>query len=330
MSEPPGTATVGEGTRRRTVDEARPFRFGYQLPPGDDPEDLRDRARRAEAAGFDVLHTADHLLPEAWPPLLGLQAVADVTESIRLCPLVVNNDFHHPVNLAQEVAALDRLSGGRAELGIGAGHSFTEYEAVGQPFDPPGLRKERMAEAVGLIRRLLDGEVVDHQGEHHRLEGARTMTPVQAHLPILIGVNGGREALARAVGQADTIGLTMTGRTLADGQRHEVRWEAERLDRVTALLHGEMQAQGRSVELHALVQVVKITDDREAATRDLLGALPGLTLDDALSTPFLAVGCVAEVADHLRRVRDRWGISYITVRSIDAFAPVIAELRRTP
>lgn len=306
------------------------FRFGYQLPPGDYPGDLRDRARRAEAAGFDVLHTADHLLADAWPPLLGLQAAADVTETIRLCPLVINNDFHHPVPLAQEVAALDRLSGGRAELGIGAGHSFTEYAAIGQAFDPPAVRKERMAEAVGLIRRLLDGQVLDHCGEHYRLEGARTLAPLQEHVPILVGINGGPAALTRAVAQADTVGLAMTGRTLADGQNHEVRWEAERLDRVAGFLHREAEAQGRSVELQALVQVVQITDDREAATQALLDALPGLALDDALSTPFLAVGTVAEVADHLRRVRDRWGITYFTVRSIDAFAPVMAELRSTP
>lgn len=306
-----------------------PFRFGYQLPPGDDPDDLRNRAQRAEAAGFDVLHTADHVLPDCWPPLLGLQAAADVTETIRLCPLVINNDLHHPVLLANQVAALDRLSGGRAELGIGAGHSFTEYAAIGQAFDPPGVRKVRMLDAVTILRRLFDGEEVVHAGDHHDIDRARSMAPLQEHLPILVGVNGGPGPLATAAEVADTLGLTMTGRTLADGQSHEVRWEADRLDRTVATIREAAATRDRPLELQALVQSVQITDDREKATRATLDRVSGLALDDALVTPFLAIGTVGEVADHLRMVRERWGFSYLTVRSIDAFAPVIAELRST-
>ncbi len=307
-----------------------PFRFGYQLPLTDDPDALRDRARRAEAAGFDVVHTADHVHPEMWPPLLGLGAVAEATERVRLCPLVVNNDFHHAVHLAAQTAALDRLSGGRAELGLGAGHSFTEYAAIGQVFDPPRVRKERMAEAVEVIRRLLDGEEVTHAGDHYHLASAQTMAPFQEHVPILIGVNGGREALARAARQADTLGLTMTGRTLADGQHNEVRWEAERLDRTIAHIRDQAAGRDRPLELHALVQVVQITDDRDAALAAVVDQIAGLSIEDARTTPFLAIGTVAEVADHLRRARERWGFSYFTVRSIGAFAPVIAELRSDP
>ena len=83
-------------------------------------------------------------------------AIADCTTSIRLCPLVLNNDFHHPVHLAQELASLDHLSGGRLEVGIGAGHSFPEYAAIGQSFDPPAVRKARLADAVQeLLANLL-------------------------------------------------------------------------------------------------------------------------------------------------------------------------------
>ena len=84
-------------------------------------------------------------------------AIADCTMNLRICPLVLNNDFHHPVHLAQELASLDHLSGGRLEVGIGAGHSFTEYVAIGQHFDPPAVRKARLAESVEILRRLLDG-----------------------------------------------------------------------------------------------------------------------------------------------------------------------------
>jgi alkanesulfonate monooxygenase SsuD/methylene tetrahydromethanopterin reductase-like flavin-dependent oxidoreductase (luciferase family) len=135
---------------------------------------------------------------------------------------VLNNDFHHPVHLARELASLDQLSGGRLEVGIGAGHAFTEYAAIGQQFDPPAVRKGRLAEAVELLRHLLDGESVSFAGEHYHLDSVRTMRALQPHVPILVAVNG-RRALAHAAGHADVIGLSGLGRTLPDGQRHEVR-----------------------------------------------------------------------------------------------------------
>ena len=78
------------------------------------------------------MHSWDHVV-DGWSPLTPLMAIADCTTNLRICPLVLNNDFHHPVHLAQELASLDHLSGGRLEVGIGAGHSFTEYQAIGQP-----------------------------------------------------------------------------------------------------------------------------------------------------------------------------------------------------
>ncbi len=302
----------------------RPFRFGYQFGECSAGE-LRATARRAEEAGFDVVSSWDHV-SGSWTPLLPLLAVAEATERVRVCPLVVNNDFHHPVHLAAEIANLDHLSRGRVELGIGAGHTFTEYTMLGQPFDPPALRKRRLVEAVGIIRRLLDGNELTIDGEHYRLTTARTMRSHQQHLPILVGVNG-RSALAGAVRVADTIGLTMLGRTLADGHRHEVRWEPERIDATVRWIRE--QPRGKSIELNALVQVVQITADRRGAVEQLAAGVDGLTTDDALAAPFVAVGTHEEITAHLLDCRRRWGISYFTVRSIDDFQPVIERLRRS-
>jgi probable F420-dependent oxidoreductase len=241
-----------------------------------------------------------------------------------VCPLVINNDFHHPALLAAEYANLDHLTGGRVELGIGAGHSFTEYAAMGLTFDPPKVRKARMAEALEIVRRLLDGETVTFDGEHYRMRDVQTMRSLQDHLPIMAGVNG-PAALAHAAQHADIMGLMMLGRTLEDGQSHEVRWEADRLDRTVAYIREH--AAGRDVELNALVQVVQVTDDRDAAIRELLAEIPTLPFDDAASTPFLAIGTHDEIAAHLQRCRERWGISYFSVRTIDDFQPVIERLR---
>jgi probable F420-dependent oxidoreductase len=302
----------------------RPFRFGFQARGGS-ADELRAQARQAEEAGFDVFHTADHL-SDSWSALAPLLAVAEATTTIRICPLVLNNDFHHPALLAQEAASIDHLSGGRLELGLGAGHSFTEYAAIGLAFDPPSVRKARLAEAVEVIRRLLDGESVTYDGEHYHLHEVTTLRARQDHLPLLVGVNG-RAALAHAARQADIIGLTMLGRTLDDGQRHEARWQPERLDATITHIRTQAGARLDTLELNALVQAVVITDDRRGAAEELAGQVHGLSLDDALATPFLALGTHDEVAQHLSMCRERWGISYFSVRDIAGFAPVIERLR---
>jgi hypothetical protein len=81
------------------------------------------------------------------------------------------------------------------------------------------------------------------------------------------------------------------------------------------------------LELNALVQSVSVTADRRAAADEIAGRIQGLTVEDALETPFLALGTHDEIAEHLRTCRERWGITYFTVRELDAFAPVIARLR---
>ena len=302
----------------------RPFRFGFQVRQAS-ADELRTLARDAEAAGFDVISTWDHVV-DGWAPLAPLLAMADCTTRLRICPLVLNNDFHHPVHLARELASIDQLSGGRLELGIGAGHAFTEYAAIGQPFDPPAVRKARLAEAVEILRRLLDGEEVTFAGEHYRLERVRTLRARQQRVPILVAVNG-RTALAHAARHADIIGLAMLGRTLEDGQRHEVRWQADRLDRTVAFLRDQAGERSAAPELNALVQAVVITNDRPGAARELTRQVVGLTVEDALATPFLALGTHDEIAEHLLACRRRWGISYVTVRELGAFAPVIERLK---
>jgi probable F420-dependent oxidoreductase len=307
---------------------SRSFRFGLQLT-GRHLRAALATAQRAEVVGFDVVHTSDHVGPATMPPLTPLAAIAGVTERVRLCPLVINNDFHHPVLLARDVLALDALSGGRMELGIGAGHAFTEYAELGLSFDPARVRKARLAESVELLRLLLAGDTVTHAGVHYELHDVRVGAPTQDRIPILVGVNG-PEALAHAAAHADVVGLTMLGPTRADGQHHDTRWEADRLDATVAHIRAEATAAGTAPALHALVQAVIVTDDRETAAAWFVdrGYVP--TVADALATPFLAIGTHAQIAEHLYACRERWGISYFSVRDLDAFAPVVELTRRAP
>ena len=173
---------------------------------------LRDVAARVEAAGFDSLWADDHLLADEgdWtdPKLEGwltLAAWAQVTTRVRLGLLVGANTFRNPGLTAKLATTLDHLSDGRAILGLGGGWFEREHEAFGIDLGAGfGQRLDRLDEAVGLIRRLLDGDRVTHAGPMYHLRDAVTAPrPVQARLPILIGGSGPRKTLLTTARYAD-------------------------------------------------------------------------------------------------------------------------------
>lgn len=299
-----------------------PFKFGFQTTASNLNDIVRD-ARAAEEAGFHIFQVGDHIGADV-SPLVSLAAAAAVTTRIRLGTLVLNNDLRHPVVLAQELATLDHACNGRLELGIGAGHSFPEYQASGMRFDSPMVRKARLAESVEVLRSLLDGSPTTFEGQHYVLDDAVVLRPKQKHVPILVGVNG-QAALAHAAQHADIVAPTMLGRTLRDGQHHEVRWEATRLDHTVEWIRHVAEANQRTVELHALVQDVVLTEDREHVANKIARRL-NTAPADLLATPFICLGTHEEIAEHLRMCHQRWGIENYTVRTVTAFEPVIRLL----
>ena len=309
---------------------ARPFRFGLQVLAAESRTALVERARRAEAHGFSILQTADHL-DELLPPLVTLATVAEATTALRLGTLVLNNDLRHPVVLAREAAAVYLLSEGRLELGMGAGHGEPEYRSAGLPFDRPGVRIARLAESLAVLDGLLAGREVTSHGTHYTVTAARVFPrPVQRPRPPLLVGGGGRKVLALAARTADVVGLTGTGPTRADG-RHLVpsHWAPAAVDAQVAHVRAESEAAGRPVpELHALVQVVTVSDDRRGALEAIRPHLPELSLEDLEGTPYLLVGTVDALVEQLQGARERWGISYVTVRD-EALAPVVARLAGT-
>lgn len=298
-----------------------PLRFGLQVGP--DTEDLAALGAEAETAGFDVVTVADHVGPSMWSPLPILATLAAATSTVRLGTMVLNNDMRNPVQLGWEAATLQHLSGGRFELGLGAGHTPQEYAATGIDRSAGRIRKERLAEAVELLGRLFAGGPVDHAGAHYRVEGAELPT-VEAP-PILVGGNGDA-LLTHAARHADAIGLQGLGRTREDGHRHEVKWSIDHLEAQLSTIGRAADAAGRRPELGALVQAVVITDDRARAVADFLTRAPSLTQADAEATPYLALGTVEEIADQFLAANRRWGLSYFTARSME-LAPVIARVR---
>jgi probable F420-dependent oxidoreductase len=303
----------------------RPLRIGHQLSGRVDGSPV-DTARRAEELGFDIVLAADHV-GTGMSPLAALAAIATATTTIRLGTLVLNNDMRNPVQLAWEVASIDALSGGRFELGLGAGHTPQEYAATGIERSAPAVRKQRLAESVEIVRALLDGETVDHLGEHYRIERAHIDRSTQPHLPILVGGNG-EALLTHAGAHADIIGLQGLGRTLEDGHRHAVDWRTTRLDRQIEQVRNAADMRVDDVSFNALVQIVQITDDREGALETICERVEGLTMADAEYTPYLLVGSVEEIVLHMLTCNERWGINYFAVRELDDFEPVLEALGR--
>jgi probable F420-dependent oxidoreductase len=302
----------------------RGFRFGYQLSEADEADPL-EAAKLAEASGFDVVLVGDHVGPGV-SPLITLSAIAQVTDRVRLGTLVLNHDMRNPVQLAWESATLDRLSRGRFELGLGAGHTPREYTATGLTMDRPSRRKARLMEGVEVIRRLLDGEVVTFEGAHIRIEDAVIDPAHQSRLPILVGGNG-EALLAHAGANADIVGLQGLGRPRSDGHSHAVKWEPAWLDRQIEQVRSGAGDRFSAIEMNALVQVTRFTDDRSAFIKEVLNRIDGLSADDARATPYLLFGTPDEIAAKIHACRERWGISYFVVRECAEFSDVINALR---
>jgi probable F420-dependent oxidoreductase len=310
------------------TDAVRPFRFGLSVWGATSRDEWRNKARRAETAGFDTLLIGDHLVDGMFSSLSALVAAAEATERIRVGTLVTNNDFRHPVVLARDAAVVDLLTDGRLELGLGAGHMKHEYDGAGLQFDPPKVRVARMAEAATIIRGLLGGDEVTFHGEHYRVDAQRCYPVPEQRVPLLIGGNG-RGVLRTAARLADIVGFT--GFSQVEGQPavNPTHFTDEGLSEQIAWVRSAAPDRFDQLELTTLVQGITITNDRRGAAAELQPLLPALTVDDVLSSPYGLIGTAEQIADQLRARRERLGISYLTVfeKDLDAMAEVIELVR---
>jgi len=303
-----------------------PFRFGVTAPSVSSGAAWAERARRAEQLGYSVLAVPDHFRDQL-APVPALTAAALATTRLRVGSLVFSNDFRHPVVLAKEAATIDVLSGGRFELGLGAGWLRAEYDQAGISFDAPGTRVERLEEAVTIVKGLLAGERVTFTGRHYSiadLEG-RPAPLQRPHPPLLIG-GGGRRTLSLAGREASIVGFVP--RALKDGSG------LDRTDFGEAALRQKIEwvraaagARFDSLELHALIQAVVVSDQRTHAA-DQLASRFSVARDLVLETPYVLLGTIDEICETVRERRERYGISYLTVfeRDMETFAPVVERL----
>jgi len=181
------------------------MRFGFWPNPRSDYEAMKTLAQHAEATGWDGIWLADHFLPdedelipvhECW---ITMAALARDVPRVRLGSLVTGNPYRHPAVLANMVATLDHLSGGRVVLGLGSGWQKNEHEAYGFEYGTAGYRLRKLEEACQVIKGLFNNHHFDFDGEFYQLKNApMEPKPKQDNLPLMIG-GGGEKVTLRIV-----------------------------------------------------------------------------------------------------------------------------------
>jgi probable F420-dependent oxidoreductase len=296
---------------------APPIRFGVNIAwmsRGEAPP--AQAARSAEAAGFDVVTAADHVGSAS--PFVALAAAAAVTERVRLRSYVLDYGFWNPGLLARDVATLDAISGGRVEVGLGAGHKPAEHAAVGLPFPPYRERLAELAEFVAELRRQLSAERLSPK-------------PVQEAIPVLIGAMspGGLEVAVRLAEQ-----VALTGLLQAPGEPPGTFrvCSGEELDERVALVGRLRERLDRPAGgLDMLVQQVVLDRDPEQSAAQVAAENGDReTVQRLLDAPsFLFARTAADAAAQLVRRSRRWGIDSWCVHqpSMAAMARVVEAVR---
>lgn len=309
----------------------RSFRFSTNIFGLRSLEQFTATCRRAEDYGYDTIFTADHLGHAA--PFQAAVAAAAVTERLRVGTLVVNVPFWNPALLAREIATADILTGGRLEVGLGSGHMKWEFDEAGIPWESFTARAGTLAAAISELTRLFAGDGYPQQAGLREHFGFAPLLPVQhrgfaGHGPPLIVGGTGDRVLKIAAETADIIGIA--GAVQVKGQPPGVfrlctAAEADERVRYARRWAGDRAG---TVEWHALVQSVTVTDDRRAAA-DSLAEQYQMSATEMLANPFLFLGTVDEIAAQVIAGRERFGFTYYTVHEpyLDVFAPVIARVR---
>ena len=320
--------------------KTRPFRFSVQAFEAQSGPQWTGLARRAEDLGYSTLFTTDHYFgpgdisdssghrPVDVAPLTAMTAAAMATTGLRVGCRVFCVDYHHPVVLAKELATLDMLSGGRVEVGLGAGWVTAEYDGLGIAMDRPGVRIERLAETAELLKAHWAGSPLAYDGKFVRASGVagRPLPVQQPHPPLFIG--GGAPRVLRLAGRlADIVSINFNNAAgkLGSGSVASSTREAT-AEKIGWIREGAGDRFG-DIELELAAYFIAISDDPGSAVAAMAQRF-GVSPQVLAEHPHALIGSVPAICDQLEQRRSELGVSYINVaqRSMEAFAPVVARL----
>jgi probable F420-dependent oxidoreductase len=317
-----------------------PFRFAVQATNAAGRREWRDTVRKVEDLGYSTLFLADHYLGpgpaqkaartprQDLAPIAAMAAAAAHSETLRIGCRVFCIDYHVPAVLAKEAATLDLLSGGRLEMGIGAGWSEVEYTAMGLDFDRPGRRIAKLAEVVSLLKAHWQGEELDYSGDFVQVRGyAGRPRPVQRpqrpHPPIMIG-GGGQRVLSLAGREADIVSISSVPFVARDAEGLDPQAVALRRTEFVRAAAGERY---RGLDVESSPYFTEITDDPETVLAGVAKST-GVSVELLREHPNVLVGSLESVVEKLYSRRETLGVNYVTVQQsqIESFAPVVARL----
>jgi probable F420-dependent oxidoreductase len=320
-----------------------PFKFAVRFSQLNSSNKLRERAEKVEDLGYYAIHISDHVAgpgpaieltghpPAYWAAVPAMMALADATQRIRVGARVLCASYHHPVVLAKEMATIDVLSGGRLEIGLGAGWLGGEYEAMGLPFEPAAIRVEKLDETVAVMKAIFDEGSVSFHGRYFRVEGFEGVPkPEQRPWPPLAIGGGSPSVLRLAARQADIVSLNYDNRSGKLGADGIQRSTAEATRRKVEWVREAAGERFDQIEMEISANFVDVTDD-PATTARRLGDQFGLTDRDIMEHPHVLIGSIDGICEELVRRRETYGISYLTIGedAATAFGPVVARLTGT-
>jgi len=330
LTECGDTADTRRRTRGGSMAHDRRFRFGLQASTAPDAAGWAALARKVEDMGFSSLFLPDHF-GDQLAPVPAMMAAADATESLRVGTLVFDNDYKHPVVLAKEMATIDVLSGGRVELGLGAGWMTSDYEQSGIAHDSPGVRVSRMEEGIAVIKGLFAPDPLSFSGEHYQVTGldGQPKPLQQPGPPILIG-GGGRRVLSIAAREADIVGINPSMKAGVVGPEAAADATGEATDAKIGWVRDAAGDRFDDIELNALAFAVMVTDERDEMCETMAGMF-AMEPSAVADVHHVWIGSVEEICEDLQRWRDRWGISYFVVQrdALEAVEPIVARLTGT-
>src|SRR5260221_1169348 len=261
-------------------------------------------------------------------------AEARITSKLRIGSLASDKDYRHPVVRGKELATLDVLSGGRLELGVGAGWMGSEYEQAGLPFDPPGTRIDRFEEALRVFKGLFAVEPLAFAGKHYMITGIHGFPrPLQQpHPPILIGA-GGRRMLAIAAREADIVGI-IPGPLNAGVPvgNNSAAYSAQRLSQKIAWLREAAGERFTQLELSVITSPVFTHNRRQGAEQVAqTRGWSGVSVKEILEMPTIFIGTVEQIAEQMLERREHFRIFfYMTLpRLIGGCPPLGGQLSGT-
>ena len=286
-----------------------------------------DSVREVEALGYSTIFVPDHF-DEGLGPIAAMATAAAVTTTLNVGSLVFDCDYRHPAVLARELATIDLLSGGRLEVGLGAGWKQLDYERSGIAMDIPRVRVDRMIEHVTVMKALFADEPVTFKGEHYTitdLDG--TPKPHRSGGPPFILAGGAKRVLSFAARTADIVGINASihSGAIDTAAAHDAMPAS--IDRKSAWVKEAAGERYDELEINAWLSVAEIVDDTMGFA-EMMSGLFEAPAADILDSPLTLIGSVPEVIERLHARRERWGYSYTVVPGdkVRDFAPVVEQV----